>query len=124
MTMCASQRVNTDPKPYCVAEAENHENDGRFTRAAVRESADYYWGQGGTLYHLAKFTPRPEFDNNPNPILVAYRKHGPQLFGGTAGWLKYAMHGTMADNVPITPDHIEHARKVLARLDALSEAGQ
>ncbi len=86
---------NTDPKPW--------ENPNSGLRYATQ------------VYGGFEYNPR----TNTNPILIALRTHGANLFGGIDGWLKYAMHGTYADNLPITPDHIEHARKVLTRLVAL-----
>lgn len=111
MRALASKTVNTDPS--------------RFKHKVTGERLDNW--EAELLFiddaYLDEFieAPRPEFDNNLNPILAAYRKLGPQLFGGVHGWLKYAMHGRSCDGVPITPDHITHARKVLTRLAAMED---
>lgn len=102
MTIYNSQHINNDPEPY-------------LWRSGERTSEPSMWGNRPS--HI--FNPRPEYENNPNPVLVAFRKHGPGLFGGTEGWLQYAMHGTHADGVPFTEVHLEHAIKVLSRLDHL-----
>ena len=91
---------NIDPKPWV--------NPGSGGRYRARMYGDF------------EHDPRPEFVRpNGNPILIAFRTHGANLFGGIDGWLKYAMSGTYADNLPIISGHIDHARKVLTRLAAL-----
>lgn len=99
MTTYNSQRVNNDPQPY-------------LWRSGERTESPSVWGNRPP--HT--FNPRPEYENNPNPVLEAFRKHGPGLFGGTEGWLQYAMPGTHVDRVPFTEAHLEHAHRVLTKL--------
>lgn len=70
MTMFNSQKINTDPRPFYIAE-----DDSRRTVSEIEaDGADERFPNGGILYNLATFAPRPEFDNNPNPILVDFRR--------------------------------------------------
>ena len=79
MTIYNSQRVNNDPFPY---QLPDRSRDGNPLQYEFKEGR--IWGKRnfGAVYN-----PRPEYDNNPNPLLEAFRKHGPGLFGGTEGWL-------------------------------------
>ena len=90
--------------------------EGHRVSNAERIGKIYFRSPGEAIRY--EYRPRPE---RANPILIAFRKHGANLFGGIDGWLKYAMGGVYADGLPITPDHIEHARKVLTRLAALEK---
>ncbi len=124
-----SSRENTDPRPYFVAEMQDEDHDGRCTQAEVTASANdpRYEGVGGTLYNLARFLPRPEFQcAHPNPILVSFRDQA--MWDQTtedgkreelAEWLWWLSDETHVVNRFQRRDHIEHARKVLARLAAL-----
>lgn len=68
--MFHSQKINTDPRPYYIAE-----DDSRRTVVEIEaDGGDERFPNGGLLYNLAKFDPRPEFDNNPNPILIDFRR--------------------------------------------------
>jgi hypothetical protein len=62
--------------------------------------------------------PRDDYDheqyNEPNPILVAFRADGDP--GDPADWLDYSESAYIGP-----PEHLDHARKVLARLVALSK---
>lgn len=107
MTIYNSQRVNNDPLPWMNPEGERVSNK-------TRMGSVYYHSPGDAMRY--KRHPHPKYDNNPNPVLEAFRKHGPGLFGGTEGWLQYAMHGTHVDRVPFTEAHLEHARRVLTKL--------
>lgn len=99
MIIYNSQRVNNDPKPYLWQNGE-------------RTAEPSVWGnRPGHIHH-----PRPKYDNNPNPLLEAFRKYGPGHFGGVEGWIVHAMSGTHADGVSITPEHIDHAYRVLTKL--------
>ena len=108
MTIYNSQRVNNDPFPYQLPDGSR---DGNPLQYEFKEGRI-----GGKRNFGAVYNPRPEYDNNPNPLLEASRKHGPGLFGGTEGWLQYAMHGTHVDRVPFTEAHLEHAHRVLTKL--------
>lgn len=107
MTIYNSQRVNSDPLPWMNPEGERVSNK-------TRMGSVYYHSPEDAMRY--KRHPRPKYDNNPNPLLEAFRKHGPGLFGGTEGWLQYAMHGTHVDRVPFTEAHLEHAHRVLTKL--------
>lgn len=113
--MFNSQKINNDPTPWAI-----YDNDGCFTGdLTCTPSSIRSW-------ETVKYTPRPEYDNNPNRILVAFRENTKQgedllehakmqisildyvtglLLGAEQGW------------EPIhSEEHMKHARKVLTRL--------
>ncbi len=112
--MFASQQINTDPKPWL-----EWESDSRYSQAEVdaENERDRCWRGLGKR-------PRPEFDNTPNPILLDFREN----HGATGAWLneitldqldaEFLREVGNAWDVPVTDEHIEHARKVLTRLAA------
>lgn len=67
--------------------------------------------------------PRPEFDhvqhNPPNPILVLFRKGYDGDMRGWGAWLLFASSDMLRDE-ECTQDHVDHARRVLARLAAMA----
>lgn len=127
MTMFNSQKINTDPAPF---------SGGRNQRISREE----YLGIDPVMRKCVwLLDPRPEYDNNPNPVLVAFRDYAAletfgtvseatidrwidafasyDEFGGYDLWdhPKNTFHAfTVAE-----PEHIDHARKVIARLAAL-----
>lgn len=96
--MFNSQKVNNDPYPYTV-------NWGSFSRCDK------------PLFH-GKHEPRPEYDNNPNPLLEAFRDF--LTFTGMVNLQEKTQN--VLDNEEVWDlelhqgAHITHARKVLERL--------
>lgn len=109
--MFNSQRINTDPKPWLGPRG--------------RDGVNYGLG-------VQRFEPRPEFDNNPNPILEAVRidletkqpywtdmevierwvgENGLNARGG--GYPTYSSIWTLRQAYP---RYVNHARKVLERI--------
>jgi hypothetical protein len=72
------------------------------------------------LWPADVYAPRPELDNH-NPILVAYREYDERNARVFRTWAS-TMHGWSWDrfNFTPTPEHIDHARRVLTKLAALS----
>lgn len=93
-----SQKINTDPRPWVDSRGLHW----------TRETAP---GSG----EVRKLMARPQFDNNPNPILVGLRRAIER--GISVDTIRFAFASCDA-NPPhhITRDHIEHARRVLMRL--------
>lgn len=97
-----SQTINSDPFPY----VDREDGPGREIRQA--------WGDGWTEYE-----PRPEYDNNPNRVLLKYRE-----FRGTGNdlarrWTKTP--STLEEIFSAALIHsgeVAHAKKVLTRLAA------
>jgi hypothetical protein len=87
--------------------------------------------EGGQL-ECDERVPRPEFDhpqhNEPNPILTTLRLNcaTPEVDGWDARIAAlYFLEEVGVDNVErerATPDHVEHARRVLTRLARLEPA--
>ena len=102
MTIYNSQPVNNDPNPYT----------GPRGRGAVN------YGLGGQGFH-----PRPEYDNNPNPVLQAFRKESDWGWLNEEGkaqevrewiwWLSDKSHNIYLFQ---KHEHIEHAHRVLTKL--------
>ena len=97
-----SQRINRDPYPWV-------------TVFGIAEGFRIAREDGRHLKH--DFQPRPEFDNNPNPILAGIREGEndacsalDMLRGDAREWW---------NPLVVTDAHIDHARKVLERLAAL-----
>ena len=124
MTMLNSQKINTDPAaPYVVAGYGRRNGKPETWRGEARDD-DHAIEQFDAAYpgsdpHTYGQIPRSDYDNNPNPLLVAFREalahsvtgHTPPELA--AAWLE--------DPWPkcLTPEQIDHARKVLQRLTAL-----
>lgn len=125
MRALASRRVNTDPKPYYVAELADSAHDGRVAESSVDFSSTEYDGEGGTLYHLAKLRPRPEFANNPNPILEAFRAYCAARTVSLAACarveLVWLSRGMATGQREATLEHEAHARKVLTRISTMED---
>lgn len=106
MTIYNSQRVNNDPQPYLWRSGERTENPS-------------VWGNRPP--HT--FNPRPEYDNNPNPVLQAFRKESDwgwlneegkaQEVREWIGWLSDKSHNIYLFQ---KHEHIEHAHRVLTKL--------
>jgi len=102
--MFNSQKTNTDPLQWV-----NPNSGGRYAR---QEFGDF------------EHKPRPEFDNNPNPILVAFRdrretqpsKSIAELARGELVWLRRDLPAAF----DATREHIDHAKRVLERLVRMS----
>lgn len=99
--MFNSQKINNDPEPYII--------DFGLALGTVRSSEDSgsHWDSHDTYYE-----PRPEYDNNPNPILVEFREA--EAPDKVTRWLDL-LDG--AEEWP--PEHINHARAVLTRLERI-----
>lgn len=93
-----------DPEPWFYA------------RSGVAKRTD---AQRKAAPHLAHFIPRAEYRAPANPILVDFRNDPyRQEFGASV--LDDYLSGLALGSMEALPEHIEHARKVLARLAALS----
>ena len=92
MTMFNSQKINNDPEPYVV--------DFGLALGEVRGAEDCgsHWDS-----HDTRYEPRPEYDNNPNPILVKLREN-------SLGW------ETIEEIAKGNLGHIDHAKRVLEKL--------
>lgn len=118
--MFNSQKRNNDPKPYYVVETVRDGFDGRYSKDEI-DAASVLHPPADTLYHLAEFCPRPEFDNNPNRILVEAREHlsrATRPDRALATWLNWIDDPTSDRDSPepwIDEERV-HARKVLQRL--------
>lgn len=101
MTIYNSQRVNNDPKPYLWQNGE-------------RTAEPSVWGnRPGHIHH-----PRPEYDNNPNPILEAFRAVSEHPRGGLVALAERGLnnHHGLWDEEIIGRSHQDHARRVLTKL--------
>lgn len=127
--MFNSQKISKDPKPYKVIESGHRFESGR------------YWADSNSAGNFTTYAPRPEYDNNPNPILVAFREYCAGADSRSIRWaagvwaleIEYPhgdeQRGTVAgilDDIAAVPrrkSYVEaterHARRVLARLAAL-----
>lgn len=101
--MFNSQKINNDPVPYIVSSIE----DGDY-----RISVEDFFG------YRTEYAPRPEYDNNPNPLLEAFRD-----FLRIVGYSEFSEKLRTFLIVILfgmkqffNPYHIEHARKVLERI--------
>ena len=112
--MYTSQHQNHDPYPF-----QTRWNDGGRKGRYAHDVSE--WTEGmGTCQH----EPRPEFDNTPNPLLVAYREIHDGDMRGWGAWLFLASELSVEK---LDDDaHYQHARKVLRKLAAqqvLAEGG-
>lgn len=105
--MFNSQKINNDPKPYEV--------DFGLALGTVRSERDEgsHWDS-----HDTNFDPRPEYDNNPNPLLEAFRDFLKIVGGGELQEKAQNVldNGIVWDSEIHQGAHIDHARKVLERL--------
>lgn len=86
MTMFNSQKINNDPFPYVSESGTRHANPGWL-------NSEYFSNR----------RERPEYDNNPNPILVKLREN-------SLGW------ETIEEIAKGNLGHIDHAKRVLEKL--------
>lgn len=93
--MFNSQRINNDPEPY------RYTTRGGIVKRASR--------QEHVLPAYSERDPHPEYDNNPNPILVEFREA--EAPGKVYRWLDLLEGPT-----DWSEEHVEHATKVLTRL--------
>ena len=105
--MFNSQKINNDPEPYI----------GWSGKRYSEESHTYATLEDGPVGE----EPRPEYDNNPNPILVAFREDLPHALvpfvttqEAAKWWLHLPDYRDMEEC--FSPKHIDHARKVLEKL--------
>lgn len=110
--MFNSQRINNDPFPY-VTYANHHRTDKR--------SAEWDIQSDGGVEYVRVYEPRPEYDNDPNPILLILRENIARSQAGWAFevnrmllWVEIAQE--MAESRVFSREEEEHARKVLERL--------
>lgn len=101
--MFNSQKINNDPEPW--------KGESGFRNPCHTPWSDLH-------------APRPEFDNNPNPILLAFREAVDTGGGNTlhvaSWWDREGVNAFVALSPSyIAPSQIAHARKVLERLAAL-----
>ncbi len=105
--MFNSQKINNDPEPYII--------DFGLALGMVRSSEDAgsHWDSHDTYYD-----PRPEYDNNPNPILVQFRETQEEElpYSDTREWLYFLNNPLTNSWSYATEKHVIHARKVLERL--------
>lgn len=94
--MFNSQRINNDPFPW------------------VAGGSGYRWPHPAP--GVGRWDFRPEYDNNPNPILVSFREdtnpHAESWFESLDNNYRDVTFGPQ----DWTEKHIDHARKVLERL--------
>lgn len=110
--MFNSQKINNDPFPYVSESGSRHANPGWM-------GSEYFSNR----------QERPEFDNNPNPLLLDLRKTIEDSVSSRKtvyrlnNDLLWAYEGKLLEKYPdiLKQGHIEHARKVLTRLAALTE---
>lgn len=126
MTRFSSQRVNNDPGPwrlrYCSCEARSRsDNPGNLFEICEC---------GYSQENYADLLRRSEYnlDNNPNPILVAFREyrsvhHSEPMHKVARRWLAYPSIWVPALDERRAGD-MEHARKVLNRLVEFQDRGQ
>ena len=108
--MFNSQKINNDPWPYVWS--------GHSPIDKARTNTDMF--RKGSNSRMTIFgyehNPRPEYDNNPNPILENYRKVGQS----PDSWLYMVLSDLVNPEDPLssghTVEHLNHARKVLERL--------
>lgn len=106
--MFNSQKINNDPHPYKVT-------GGSYTRC----DKDLFTG---------KYDPRPEYDNNPNPILEYFRD---AMSSGEYDAIALATiweslidtgYDWEEDGLAPTLEQLDHAYKVLTRLVNISRS--
>lgn len=126
MIFASTPPINDDPAPYYVAEDES-----RHSILTIRERAR---SDNDILYQLANLKPRPEFDrpraHEANPILLRFRAEEDGSRNAALGYLDLLNMGVgmlryrwKADGfgADFGNQHVDHARRVLTRLAALTE---
>ena len=101
-----SQRINNDPQPWQGADLSRKSRYSRFAPA---------------------HRPRPEYDNNPNPILLDFRANkgsAMEWWGMLAGFHPGSAVRKFIAEIPdefgeVTQEHLTHAALVLYRLRRL-----
>lgn len=112
--MFNSQKINTDPKPY-VTYANQHRTELR--------NAEWDIQSDGEVEYVRVYDPRPEFDNNPNPILLDLRDYWWHMGidKPDADCARIYLESTAIERVAGgSTRHIAHAKKVLERLARLT----
>lgn len=119
-TIYGSRSRNLDPLPWADGHTDAAGNPRRFAEP-------YHVDGDGTdcQWCVTEYRPRPEYDAAPihpvNPILVELRKVSHGEVARIAGWLVDDLWaGRNVLGVIATPEQIEHARRVIERLAALS----
>lgn len=115
MTMFNSQKINNDPKPWV------NPADGDRVSNKTRMGQIYFASPWAALQY--KKDPRPEYDNNPNPILVSFRADTQEMDelapNNARAWIG-------GDQIEFFEEGgydsawTDHARKVLQRLANLT----
>lgn len=119
MTIYNSQHIDNDPFPYRLPDGSRD-----------RHPLQHTWRPDGTIGPPrdfgAKYDPRPKYENNPNRVLVAFRQESRWDRINNEGkalevsewlwWLSDKTHNVYRFQEHA---HIEHAIKVLTRLDYL-----
>lgn len=116
--MFNSQKINNDPEPYVGWSGKRYDEETR-TFASLED------GPVGV-------EPRPEFDNNPNQILVEFRgdlktkqpywsevdiiKRWQGVNGLSTKTGEYPAYKGIWSLMDAYPEYVDHARKVLTRL--------
>ena len=104
--MFNSQQVNNDPEPIRVMPDTRLEYRTESCVTKIPYETEF-------LYE-----PRPEYDNNPNPILLAFREDVEDARGDDSGiveeWLAHLQDAEYHLNHP--EEEVDHARKVLTKL--------
>lgn len=125
--MFNSQKINTDPTPlYSVLmrSARNGSTSEWAMRSISKDTAietaiGVY--PGHEVHSVGVIYNRPEYDNNPNPLLENFRliDDGRKEF---ADWVRDIGQNPEKWAALYAPAHIDHARKVLKRLTRLTKA--
>lgn len=111
--MFSSQKINHDPFP-CVWIEHTPLDKARADTDVYRKGAPDPRDSSTKVARMYEYAPRPEYDNNPNPILVQYRRSDEKTRAHmrAGSWISWP--------APPYPDGAkEHARKVLAKLATL-----
>jgi len=116
-----SQRTNNDPYPFIWS--------GHSKWNQMRADTDMF-RKGAPAYHPTmdyRYRPRPEYDNNPNPILLDFRANkgsATEWWGMLAGFNPGSAVRKFIAEIPeefgeVTQEHRAHAALVLYRLRRL-----
>lgn len=118
--MFNSQKINNDPEPFVVSYQGVDAKRVSQPHAAQLPSHRYENGFGETV--IVRYAERPEYDNNPNPILEYFRdamQTGEyEMVALATLWvgLINSGYGWEGDGLDPSSEHLEHAAKVLERL--------
>lgn len=106
--MFNSQKINRDIVPWKILDADGDDTGDRTcTPESIRS------------HETVEYAPRPEFDNNPSDILVAFRAAGGDKNprGGVAAMASRVLRNEHVWDIDYDrPGVKDHARKVLERL--------